>query len=89
MFQSIILPLDLEMRGDRPVRFVRRLATLAGLPIELVTVFSCGSEHRLDELNLERRRRWFPGVDCTATVLHGNDVAAPSSAISPTDRPHS
>ena len=29
MFQSIILPLDLEMRGDRPVRFVRRLAKLA------------------------------------------------------------
>ena len=76
MFQSIILPLDLEMRGDRPVRFVRRLAKLAGLPIELVTVLSRRSDHRLDELKLERRRRWFPGLDCTATVLHGNDVAS-------------
>ena len=76
MFQSIILPLDLEVHGDRPVRFVRRLATLAGLPIELVTVFSRRSDHRLDELKLERRRRWFAGLDCTATVLHGNDVAS-------------
>jgi nucleotide-binding universal stress UspA family protein len=75
MFKSIVLPLDLEESGDRPIPFIRGLASVGTLPVELLTVSSAGIEHHLDEFELERRARLLGDAACTVTVLYSNDPA--------------
>ena len=75
MFTRIIVPLDLEAAGSRPLWFVRRLATLASLPVELLTVSSPRIDERADHFELARWAGLLPPKLTSTTVLHSNDAA--------------
>ena len=75
MFSSVVVPLDLEPDGDRALPLARRLAAIAGIPLELVTVSSPAVTEEVDRYELERRGR-AGGAQWTATILHDNDPAA-------------
>lgn len=75
MFSSIVVPLDLEVQGDRALPFAAMFATGAGIPLELVTVSAPRLPEAVDIYELETRGRatsamWHP------TVLHSDDPAA-------------
>jgi nucleotide-binding universal stress UspA family protein len=75
MFTSIVVPLDLEARGDRALPIAGALAAKAGILLELVTVSSPGLPAEFDTYELEQRGR-TTGATWTTTVLHDNDPSA-------------
>jgi nucleotide-binding universal stress UspA family protein len=75
MFSSVVVPLDLEPHGDRALPIARRLASTAGIPLELVTVSSPAVTEEVDRFELQRRGR-AGDAPWTATILHDNDPAA-------------
>jgi len=75
MFSSVVVPLDLEPHGDRALPIARRLASTAGIPLELVTVSSPAVTEEVDRYELQRRGR-AGDAPWTATILHDNDPAA-------------
>ena len=55
MITSLVVSLDLEETGDRAMPTAASLATLGGLPVELITVSSPGMPAAPDIYELERR----------------------------------
>lgn len=75
MFSSIVIPLDLQERGDRALPLAAALAAGAGIPLDLVTVSSPGMTEEFDRYELEQRGR-EANTAFTTTILHDNDPAA-------------
>ncbi|HEY7044836.1 MAG TPA: universal stress protein [Nocardioidaceae bacterium] len=74
MFESIVVPLDLEAGGDRALPIAGALARGAGVTLELITVSSPGMSEEFDLYDLSQRAR-STGAASTTRVLHGNNVA--------------
>jgi nucleotide-binding universal stress UspA family protein len=79
-FTSIVVPVDLEQRVERILRYVGRLAGPVGLPVELLTVSSPLMPETCDRWELGRMaaRLEEQGVTCRTFVVHSDD---PASAI--------
>ena len=76
MFTSIVVALDLGSVGDRALPFTASLATLGGLPVELITISSPGMPTAVDLYELERRAKGYGLEHFSCHVLHDDDSGA-------------
>lgn len=74
MFGSIVVPLDLEVIGDRALPVVRSLAQLGGLSVELLTISSPRMEGYADACELGRRVRAHGLGPHSINVLYDDDA---------------
>ena len=74
MFRSIVVPLDLEVVGDRALPVAGSLARLGGLPIELLTIESPRMEGFVDVCELGRRVKTYGLGPHSINVLYGDDA---------------
>ena len=74
--ESLLVPVDYLPSGDRALLIARRLARIAGIPIELVTVSSPGLSEALDVDQLAERVDSLAPVEAIWTIAHDDDVAA-------------
>ncbi|SRR6266545_2688272 len=75
MFNSIIVPVDFEVDGDRALFVAAVLARRAALPLTFVTVSSPGIDAAADELLLDLRCARVSGARTDRVVLRSNNPA--------------
>lgn len=74
MFRSIVVPLDLDVVGDRALPIAGSLARLGGLPIELLTIESPHMEGFVDICELGRRVKVHGLGPHSINVVHDDDA---------------
>ena len=74
MFRSIVVPLDLEVIGDRALPIAGSLARLGGIPIELLTIESPRMEAFVDVCELGRRVKVHGLGPHSINVLYDDDA---------------
>ena len=74
MFRSIVVPLDLDVVGDRAIPIAGSLARLSGLPIELLTIESPRMAGFQDVCELGRRVKVHGLGPHSINVLYDEDA---------------
>jgi nucleotide-binding universal stress UspA family protein len=74
VFRSIVVPLDLDVVGDRALPIAGSLARLGGLPIELLTIESPHMESFVDVCELGRRVKTNALGPHSINVLYDDDA---------------
>ena len=74
MFSSVVVPVDLEQLGDRALPFAHRIAAVAQVPVELLTISSPNMSEAADIVELEQRIETFSDVACRFQVVHAEDT---------------
>ena len=74
MFRSIVVPLDLDVVGDRALPVAGSLARLGGLPIELLTISSPRMAGFVDACELDRRVKLHGLGPHSINILYDDDA---------------